>query len=590
MNDTPLRLQFAHVHIQPLHAEAPVARNTPQPHALPQLPAGTILQGFVLSRDAKGNPILRTSQGDFQIKSEFFLKTGSDIVIRIEQHPSGSTARILTVDGKTPEEIQQQLLARQPIKQDTVEVRSPQQSPISLQGNTKLSASLAALTSATAQTQPGTLPPSVAAAATSGASAHLSLDALINASAQLTFLTPVRESEIAANIKTLLPLLKGHHQVNAQIQTITLPNASTLAQPPSSHTITEQGKLLLNATVINHDAQARNLLQTPLGTLQLHHNASIPLPIGTSITLAVNSIGSQPVVLPVPASTTPAPPAATNSPPPISIASTPTPPAITTQMPSAIEHIMTTATAQTAQPAASSTPSNLMTLFSELSHRWHSLEDALQHMARAEQVPVGQTAIARIIPNTSSSMVNSVLFYLSALSSGNIRRWLGNSIMDSLEKTASTLPDRLSTEFGGISRLATAPSEHHWQSFLFPLLHDEELHQIRLFLRREQPTDQQQEHTGERFIIEASFSEFGDVQLDGLIRTHNNKLRFDMVMRTANTIGEDIQNDIRDIFNVASEQTGFVGSIAFSESAAHLIHPLETAEFNASGDDRSILA
>jgi len=67
------------------------------------LPTGTILQGFIVNRDASGNPILRTERGDIPFATSFFLKIGSEVVIRIGNSAGAPLAHIITVDGQPPE-------------------------------------------------------------------------------------------------------------------------------------------------------------------------------------------------------------------------------------------------------------------------------------------------------------------------------------------------------------------------------------------------------------------------------------------------------------------------------------------------------
>lgn len=84
---------------------------------------GTIVEGFVINRDAKNNPILRTSIGDLQVTSDVFLKTGSEVVFRVDTNVA-SLARILSVDGVTPQEYTVKN-AVQTITQDTVSSTLP---------------------------------------------------------------------------------------------------------------------------------------------------------------------------------------------------------------------------------------------------------------------------------------------------------------------------------------------------------------------------------------------------------------------------------------------------------------------------------
>jgi hypothetical protein len=67
------------------------------------IPSGTILSGFIINRDSNGNPVLRTESGDITFASNFFLKIGSEVQIRVEQSVGNTLARLLTVDGQPPE-------------------------------------------------------------------------------------------------------------------------------------------------------------------------------------------------------------------------------------------------------------------------------------------------------------------------------------------------------------------------------------------------------------------------------------------------------------------------------------------------------
>lgn len=81
------------------------------PPALANVAPGTLLEGFVVNRTTQQQPILRTSLGDILVQSEFFLKTGSEVVIRVEPNTAGR-ARIISIDGVEPQIYAQQLAAR----------------------------------------------------------------------------------------------------------------------------------------------------------------------------------------------------------------------------------------------------------------------------------------------------------------------------------------------------------------------------------------------------------------------------------------------------------------------------------------------
>ncbi|MBX9726554.1 MAG: hypothetical protein K2X09_04740, partial [Rickettsiales bacterium] len=109
--------------IQPVTTTIPNRDSTASANPLANVASGTLVEGFVVNRDAQSNPILRTPLGDLRITSEVFLKTGSEVVFRVDTSQS-SLARIVTVDGLTPQDYSAQ--ASRGLTQDTI-------SPSSLQ-------------------------------------------------------------------------------------------------------------------------------------------------------------------------------------------------------------------------------------------------------------------------------------------------------------------------------------------------------------------------------------------------------------------------------------------------------------------------
>lgn len=93
----------ATVSIQPLTVLAPNRDATQADTPLATLAPGTTVEGFVINRDTKNNPILRTPLGDFVVQSTVFIKTGSTVVLRVDPSQT-SRAKIITVDGFTPQD------------------------------------------------------------------------------------------------------------------------------------------------------------------------------------------------------------------------------------------------------------------------------------------------------------------------------------------------------------------------------------------------------------------------------------------------------------------------------------------------------
>lgn len=91
------------INVRPVEV-SPAAQGIVQTQTqLAVLPTGTVIEGFVLRRDNKNNPVVRTAYGDLQLQSDLFIKTGSQVIFRVDPG-NQSRARILTIDGVVPED------------------------------------------------------------------------------------------------------------------------------------------------------------------------------------------------------------------------------------------------------------------------------------------------------------------------------------------------------------------------------------------------------------------------------------------------------------------------------------------------------
>lgn len=90
----------------------------PAPFA--ELTSGTQISGFVIQRNNDGTVSLRTEIGDLQIKSELFLKTGAELVLRIEHSAAGTRANIISVDGMSIAELKAMQSAPKTAETDVV--------------------------------------------------------------------------------------------------------------------------------------------------------------------------------------------------------------------------------------------------------------------------------------------------------------------------------------------------------------------------------------------------------------------------------------------------------------------------------------
>ena len=228
--------------------------------------------------------------------------------------------------------------------------------------------------------------------------------------------------------------------------------------------------------------------------------------------------------------------------------------------------------------AAGSGPAPLGTL----AHSWPALEETLRVLQEVAPPGVAAATLRDAIPQPGSRLASGLLFFLSALSAGNVNRWIGNSAIQALKSAGrDSLVSRLRRDFGQLGRLADNEGGD-WRLFFIPIHDGDQLQQLRLFLRNGgQDGDGgagQDDEDPTRFVVEVEMSRLGELQLDGLVR----KKRLDLILRSRAPLPEFMRRDITQIFHEANEITGNRGSIGFQSSIEWKAMPIEAPE--AAGD------
>ena len=165
-------------------------------------------------------------------------------------------------------------------------------------------------------------------------------------------------------------------------------------------------------------------------------------------------------------------------------------------------------------------------------------------------------------------------FFLNALFHGSMQEWLGRDAIRMLQDgDRSDLLKRLGDDFAQMSRLANEPTNGDWRMVMLPLLDDRTLQQIRLYFREHgEAEDTEDENTGTRFVIEASLSRLGAIQLDGFVRP----ARFDLMVRTHQELPEQMRTDIAGLFDAANREFSAQGQIDFQIQNPFGIQPENT--------------
>ena len=215
-----------------------------------------------------------------------------------------------------------------------------------------------------------------------------------------------------------------------------------------------------------------------------------------------------------------------------------------------------------------------------LSHNWTALQEVID-AATVSNPQIAAQFISTAVPNTGVTLTAGMALFLSILTRGTMPEWLGPDVVRLMESAnRQALLSQLSDDFIQIVRLAGEPANSEWRVAMLPLLHDGSLQQIRLYLRERYGGGKSgDENQGTRFVIEASLSHLGNIQLDGLVRP----ARFDLMVRTQKLLPRTMRTEIASLFAQANEEFGVRGRINFQVQSRFSVDPLDELSDHAVG-------
>lgn len=204
-----------------------------------------------------------------------------------------------------------------------------------------------------------------------------------------------------------------------------------------------------------------------------------------------------------------------------------------------------------------------------LDRHWPAMRDVVETLAQAAP-NTAQHLLHAVLPRPDGNMTANIMFFLSAVRGGDVRAWLGDNTVRVLQRVNPGLLGRMREDMGQLSRLADEPTTGDWRIFMIPFMNGEQLEQIRLFTRAQAEDDDDAEHgPGTRFVIDVTLSKLGHIQLDGLVDTAHR--RMDMVVRSDAHLPPDMRNDIRHLYEMSGDITGFRGGVGFQAQPANFI-------------------
>ncbi len=203
---------------------------------------------------------------------------------------------------------------------------------------------------------------------------------------------------------------------------------------------------------------------------------------------------------------------------------------------------------------------------------WQTLREV---MAILQSGDAGMTrqAVEVMLPTVGPRLAPGMLFFLSAILTGDIRRVLGDDAHRLLSRSAPGLMDRLSGELSQMQRLAGDSTSPDWRSFFIPINTGSGLEQVRFHLHKgDDGSADGDDQKGVRFVIEVNMSRLGAFQFDGFARRD----QVDLVVKTHSALPQGMQDDIRSIYTDTLSAMGFAGNVAFRATPSFDTAPVES--------------
>ncbi len=216
-----------------------------------------------------------------------------------------------------------------------------------------------------------------------------------------------------------------------------------------------------------------------------------------------------------------------------------------------------------------------------LTRQWETLRDAIEAL-RLSDPAAARNLTQQVLPQGGGPITTGVLFFLSAMMTGDLRRWMGEDAMRALQRTGGNLLERLGRDISEMQRMATEPSGQEWRSYLIPILVGSDLQQLKLFIRGEKDQDDEDaagQERDTRFVIEVEFSKLGPFQFDGLTRGKN----IDLMIRTREALAERMRDEIRAIFADTVSALGFTGTLNFQRTLTFELNPTQEVQYRQGG-------
>lgn len=206
-----------------------------------------------------------------------------------------------------------------------------------------------------------------------------------------------------------------------------------------------------------------------------------------------------------------------------------------------------------------------------LASTWPSLDEALRTLDQSAPALAAQLRVA-LEPVAGPQLTGTLLFLMGVLQ-GNTA-WPGANVGFALSAAGrDDLRLRLTKDVKDLRQLAEDTAHGEWRVYTLPVLDESAIRPLRLYLRQSKGDDPNAnpDEKSQRFVVDLEMSKLGALQLDGMMR----KGRFDLVLRSHQSLTPEMQTDIATIFHSSMDSAGLGGDISFATTRRFPVAPLD---------------
>ena len=211
----------------------------------------------------------------------------------------------------------------------------------------------------------------------------------------------------------------------------------------------------------------------------------------------------------------------------------------------------------------------------DLVQNWQSLSQIMSVLPMNDGSSIAHMMGNRVptIQNPGQ-MTSGMVFFLAAMGASNPARiWLGPQVSEQLEKAGQAkLLGLLDQDMRRIFQLGRETPANDWRPVLVPLQVGGDISAIPVLIRQimdedgqgqDEPGDGDKKAAATRFIVELELSQFGLLQVDGLLA----EKKLNIIIRSAIILPSEMKSRLTGLFTTALEISGYSGDLQFREKS-----------------------